>query len=147
MWGITIYGVGKEFDSASVKTFDELPTDGKVLINLTGIGNDEEARQSFKLDKSQKVRIFAIGEGTSGEMNDYAWIENADNDDVIWEMTYRKTRHAGGAKKNRMVDTRIYLDKGEYNVYFLTDGSHSFPEFNASRPDYPQKWGITITRE
>ncbi len=147
MWGITIYGAGKGFDSAAVKIFDELPTDGKVLVNLTGIGDDEEARQSFKLDKSQKVRIFAIGEGKSGEMDDYAWIEDADTDDIIWEMTYRKTRHAGGAKKNRMVETRIYLDKGEYNVYFITDGSHSFPEFNASRPDYPQKWGITITRE
>ncbi len=147
MWGITVYGVGKDFDSASVKTFDDLPTNDKVLVNLTGIGDDKEVRQSFSLDKSQKVRIYAVGEGRDGEMFDYGWIENAKSDDIIWEMTYRKTRHAGGDKKNRMVDTQIYLDKGEYNAYFTTDDSHSFPNFNAARPDYPQKWGITITRE
>jgi len=147
MWGITVYGVGKDFDSTSVKTFDELPTGGNVLVSLTGIGDDEEARQSFTLDKSQKVRINALGEGRDGEMFDFGWIENNDTDEIIWEMTYRKTRHAGGDKKNRMVDTRIYLDKGDYTVYYITDGSHSFPEFNTSRPDNPQKWGITITRE
>jgi len=147
MWGITIYGAGKNFDTSIVSTFDELPQNSNILASLIGIGDDEEVRQNFKIDKSQKVHIFAIGEGKSGEMFDYGWIENEDTDEVIWEMTYRKTRHAGGDRKNRLVDTHISLEAGNYNVYFLTDGSHSFPDFNASRPDYPQKWGITVSKE
>ncbi|PKK82951.1 MAG: hypothetical protein CVT49_11200 [candidate division Zixibacteria bacterium HGW-Zixibacteria-1] len=147
MWGITIYGAGKKFDASIVKTFDELPPNTNTLVNLTGIGDGENVRKSFKLDRSQKVHIFALGEGKGGEMYDFGWIENSSTGNIIWEMTYRKTRHAGGDQKNRKVDTYITLEPGEYDVYFETDDSHSFPNFNASRPDQPHKWGITITKE
>ncbi len=147
MWGITIYGVGKKFDPKSVPTFDELPESSNILVNLTGIGDDEEVRQSFELKNEQKITILALGEGTDGSMDDYGWIEEAETGDVIWEMTYRKTRHAGGARKNRMVNAAITLEAGKYYVYFETDGSHSFPEFNASRPDNPQKWGIRVLKQ
>jgi hypothetical protein len=77
-------------------------------------------------------------------MYDYGWIENAKTKKVVWEMTYRKTDPAGGARKNRMFDDTIMLDKGEYIVYFVTDGSHSFKDWNAARPRDPSHWGITI---
>ncbi len=67
--------------------------------------------------------------------------------ETVWEMTYRMTRPAGGDEKNRKVDTQISLEAGEYIAHFVTDDSHSFPNFNAARPDAPQKWGITITRD
>lgn len=147
MWGISVYGVGKNFDLTSVPTFDELPENANILINLTGIGNNEEVRKSFVLKKDQKVKIIALGEGSGGSMHDYGWIEEAKTGDVIWEMTYRKTRHAGGAKKNRRAVAGITLEAGKYFVYFETDGSHSFPDFNASRPDNPQKWGIRVLKQ
>ena len=145
LWGISVYGIGKNFDVSGIETFDDIPENSNILVRIIGIGDDEEIREPFTLDKSRKVHIYSLGEGKSGTMYDYAWIEDADNGDVLWEMTYRKTRHAGGAKKNREVNTDILLDAGRYYVYYVTDGSHSFPDFNASRPDYPQKWGITIT--
>ncbi len=147
MWGITIYGMGKNFNPESVPTFDELPENSNILVNLTGIGDNEEVRQSFVLKKDQKVKILALGEGRSGAMFDYGWIEEAESGEVIWEMTYRKTRHAGGAKKNRQAEAGITLEAGKYYVYFETDGSHSFPDFNASRPENPQKWGIRVIRQ
>lgn len=147
MWGISIFGMGKNFDLKSVPTFDELPENSNILVNLTGLGDDEEVRQSFVLKKNQKIKILALGEGSGGSMYDYGWIEEAESGDVIWEMTYRKTRHAGGAKKNRRVDAGITLDAGKYYVYFETDGSHSFPDFNSSRPDNPQKWGIRVLKQ
>ncbi|MBN2227505.1 MAG: hypothetical protein JW763_09085 [candidate division Zixibacteria bacterium] len=146
MWGITLYGVGKSFNVDEVKLFDDYAGSPNILVNLTGIGDNEEARERFTLDSPQKIRISALGEGRSGDMFDYGWIENAKTGEVIWEMTYRKTRHAGGADKNRKVNTTIFLEAGEYNAYFVTDGSHSFPDFNASRPNTPQKWGITISK-
>ncbi len=146
LWGITLYGVGKDFDKDDVNIFDEMPRNDRILVDLTGIGNDEEVRERFTLDSEQKVRIFALGEGKDGRMFDYGWIEDAETGEIIWEMTYRKTRHAGGAYKNRKVNARILLDKGDYYAYFLTDGSHSFPDFNESRPMSPHKWGIMIMK-
>ena len=70
-------------------------------------------------------------------MDDYAWIEEAGTGRVVWEMTYRMTEHAGGAKKNRMFNDTIRLDKGEYVVYYETDGSHSYEDWNASPPTGP----------
>lgn len=147
MWGITLFGVGSDFDPDKIPLFEELPESGNVLARMTGIGDYEEVHKEFKIDKPRKVKIFALGEGKSGEMYDYGWIENAKTGEVIWEMTYRKTDYAGGAHKNRKVATEIFLDKGEYEAYFVTDDSHSFPNFNASRPDTPQKWGMIISTE
>nr|MBN2276828.1 hypothetical protein [candidate division Zixibacteria bacterium] len=147
MWGVTIYGAGRDFDEKAVTVFDELSTSSKRLVNLVGLGDDEDVRQTFELKKPGKVHIFALGEGKDNRMYDYGWIENARTGEIIWEMTYRKTRHAGGGSKNRMVDTYINLDAGTYNAYYVTDGSHSFPDFNTSRPDRPHMWGITISQE
>lgn len=147
MWGISIYGVGKNFDAKSVSTFDEIPENGNILVNLTGIGDHEEVSKSFELKKDQKIKIIALGEGTGGSMHDFGWIEEAETGDIIWEMTYRKTKHGGGAKKNRLAEARITLEAGKYVVYYETDGSHSFPDFNASRPDNPQKWGIRVIKQ
>lgn len=147
MWGITIYGAGRGFDTTQIATFDEIPENANILVNLTGIGDDEDVRQTFEINKTQKIHIYALGEGKNGHMYDFGWIEEASSGDIIWEMTYRKTRHAGGDRKNRLVDTYITLEQGEYIVYYQTDDSHSFPDFNASRPEQPHKWGITISKE
>jgi len=147
LWGISLYGAGKDFDSDGIDVFQELPENTNILVNLVGLGDDEEVRVAFELDKAQRVHIFALGEGRDGDMYDYGWIEDARTGDIIWEMTYRKTFHAGGDDKNRMVDTQLFLDKGKYYVFFVTDDSHSFPDFNASRPTNPQKWGIQVTKK
>ncbi|MFQ5770315.1 MAG: hypothetical protein ACE5HX_07250, partial [bacterium] len=85
-----------------------------------------------------------IGEGTDGRMFDYGWIEDAEQRKVVWEMTYRKTNHAGGAKKNRLFDDTIFLKKGEYIVYYETDDSHSYNDWNSAPPYDPVNWGITV---
>ena len=48
--------------------------------------------------------IYALGEGIGGDMVDYGWIERCEERRRVWEMTYRATEHAGGAKKNRRFD-------------------------------------------
>ena len=64
-------------------------------------------------------------------MVDYGWIEDAKSGRRVWEMTYRMTEHAGGAKKNRRFDGVIRLPAGEYVLRYETDGSHSFGDWNA----------------
>lgn len=145
-WGISLAGMGEDFDNSKFSLTDEFEPSGDVLVNLTGIGDDMELSRRFSLKQATPIRIIALGEGKGRTMYDYGWIENDETGEVIWEMTYRKTRHAGGANKNRISVANIILDEGKYTVYFVTDGSHSFEDFNASPPDNPESWGVVITQ-
>ncbi|MCH9032058.1 MAG: hypothetical protein IIB00_07355 [candidate division Zixibacteria bacterium] len=144
-WGITVYGAGKNFDKNSINLFDNLPQNSSVLVNLTRLGDDEDISQRFTLKERSRVTILALGEGMGRTMYDYGWIESLDDDDVVWEMTYRRTRHAGGADKNRIARSTITLDAGRYEAFFVTDGSHSFRDFNSTKPHKPHLWGMTIS--
>jgi hypothetical protein len=37
------------------------------------------------------------------------WIENAGNGSVVWRMEEPKTTHAGGARKNRKLETALQV--------------------------------------
>ncbi len=144
-WGITLSGVGKEFSAGDFQLVDGFAPTGDMLVNLTGLGDDEDVEQTFTISKPTKVRIVALGEGRSDEMFDYGWIEKEPNGRTIWEMDYHDTRFAGGDSKNRIAIETIELQPGKYTAHFVTDGSHSFQDFNASPPDDPERWGITVT--
>jgi hypothetical protein len=90
------------------------------------------------------VRVYAIGEGRNGQMFDYGWITSADSRRRVWEMRYAGTEGAGGDPKNRMADTTLRLEKGSYVVHFISDGSHSAGDWNASAPADGSHWGITV---
>ncbi len=144
-YGISIFGLGDGFSENSFELVDQFQPGGKVLVDLTGLGDYEETSMSFSIDKDTRVRVMAMGEGKSRVMYDYGWIENKRTGEVVWEMTYRKTRHAGGADKNRMAVANLTLEKGDYIAYFTTDDSHSMERFNASPPDEPERWGMVVT--
>ncbi|MFQ6091978.1 MAG: hypothetical protein ACE5OR_04745 [bacterium] len=144
-WGITISVVDENVRPEDVKEYRERG-DPNILVNLTGLGDRERRRARFRLSGITKIRIYAIGEGDRDDMYDYGWIES-DRGRVVWEMTYRNTVHAGGARKNRLFNDTIILDAGEYEVRFVTDGSHSFEDWNANPPDDPFHWGITVMEE
>jgi hypothetical protein len=140
-WGITVLAVGDGAKNVAEYAED---SDQNVLVRLTRVGDNASEREFFTLKKSARVSIYALGEGRSGTMYDYAWIEEAKSGKVVWEMSYRMTRHAGGAKKNRVYDDVIDLNPGEYVVYFETDDSHSFKHWNDSPPPDALSWGVTI---
>jgi hypothetical protein len=141
-WGLTIAGTNG-FKKGDVTEYKE-EEDGDALVALTEVGDDEYVSKTFTLKSETKVNIFALGEGVDGRMYDYGWIENDDTGRVVWEMTYRKTDHAGGARKNRMYNDTITLEAGTYRVFYETDGSHSYGDWNSSRPYEPHNWGITV---
>jgi hypothetical protein len=143
-WGITLSVLEKESKGKSFELFEEGKKEGPYLIQMIRLRDDVKRKERFKLDKISTLHIYALGEGDRSEMYDYGWIENARTGKVVWEMTYRMTEHAGGAKKNRLFDGTIILDKGEYVACFVTDGSHSFNDWNSARPRDPSHWGITI---
>ena len=116
-----------------------------ALVDLTKLEDDEAKFAHFSLSRRTDVRIYALGEGSSGEMYDYGWIVNTANGRTVWEMKYRDTEHAGGDRKNRLVDATISLRRGNYVVYFVTDESHSYDDWNATKPLDEEGWGITVT--
>jgi len=142
-WGITIWEENENNKPGDFVVYDANQEEG-VLAQIVKVFDHARERQSLKINRGRKVRVYAIGEGDSGEMYDYGWIENATTRRVIWEMTYRRTEPAGGSKKNRLIDEVIWLDEGEYVVRFQTDDSHSFERWNSPPPDDPLHWGITV---
>lgn len=138
-WGISISGVEKGFNKSIVEEYTTY-----AIVSLNRLGDDADVEEGFTLKKPSKLRIYAIGEGRDGEMFDYGWIENVNTGKKVWDMNYYSTEHAGGTSKNRIIDQIIYLDAGTYMVYFVTDDSHSYEEWNSDRPYDPEGWGIQV---
>jgi hypothetical protein len=146
LWGITLLPARGGLDKEAVKPFDERSETSSVIARLTRMGDNERRRVRFTLERDTDVEVYALGEGDSGEMYDYAWIEDA-RGRTVWEMDYGDTDHAGGARKNRMFQGTIRLDAGEYVVHYRSDGSHSYEDWNADQPDDPGHWGVTISKK
>ncbi|MCH7495498.1 MAG: hypothetical protein IH825_05330 [Candidatus Marinimicrobia bacterium] len=142
-WGMRLISLDPKFKKESVEEYEE-KENKNILAQIVNVGDDEMVSARFNLDRRTKVRVYAIGEGRRGHMHDFGWIENVRSGRTVWEMTYRMTDHAGGAKKNRMFDGTIVLEPGEYVARYETDDSHSFNDWNASRPYDPFNWGITV---
>jgi hypothetical protein len=145
-YGITVMGTGSNFNMNIVSKYVE-QRDKNIIAQIVRVGNDANQSVPFTLDRTTRVRIYAIGEGQNREMYDYGWIEDARTGNVVWEMTYAMTFHAGGGRKNRMVKTTIVLDKGEYRLRFKSDDSHSYGHWNVDPPEDQQYWGITLYRD
>jgi hypothetical protein len=144
-WGITVLAAQGTLDSGAVARYDD-KGDPSILAQLTEVRDGEELRKRFTLDRDSDVRVYALGEGSGGEMHDHGWIENAKTGRRVWEMPYSITEHAGGAGKNRRFEGTIKLSPGEYVLRYETDGSHAFGGWNAAPPDNPEAWGITVYR-
>lgn len=142
-YGITLTAVGDGDLLAGVTEYSP-KDDPSVLAMIDEVGNREYDSESFTLGEDQDVHIYAVGEGERREMFDYAWIED-ERGRTVWEMTYRRTDHAGGAKKNRMFNDTVHLTAGEYELFYTSDGSHSYRHWNASPPRDPQSWGVVVT--
>ncbi len=143
-WGITILGVGDNFRASDVTEYNEDSDNSDVMARITRVRDWETRKERFEMKKDGNVRVYALGEGSDGRMYDYAWIENASTGKVVWEMTYRRTDHAGGARKNREFNDTIYLKSGEYLLIYESDDSHSFKDWNSAPPRDPANWGVTI---
>ncbi len=145
-WGIRLMSLSGPVDRGALSEYDPA-SDPSIVAQLIEIRDHAHRRQRFTLDRESEVRIYALGEGTGGEMYDYAWIEEVESGRSVWEMTYRSTERAGGARKNRLYNDTIRLEAGEYTLRYESDGSHSFGDWNAAPPADPFNYGVTLYRE
>ncbi len=144
--------VGRPGDSTPMfKAYSELYAKGlpddlgskKAIAQIVRVADNADLTAEFKLSQEQSVRVFAIGEGQNGEMFDFGWIEDATTGKRIWEMKQPDTKPAGGAPKNRLIDTSVMLPAGRYKLHYKTDDSHSFDNWNAFPPAI-NFWGIAL---
>jgi len=142
-WGISLRGLGRDFDAAAVRVFEE--ADGPVtIVRLAPVGDDAREHVSFAVSEPTRVKVIAVGEGERDEMFDYAWLTRKDSGTIIWKMEYADSSPAGGAKKNRRVEVFVTLEPGEYTLHYRSDGSHSIDGWNDDPPEEPQYWGVTL---
>jgi hypothetical protein len=144
-WGITLLALDGTAVSDAVEAY--VPSsDPAVLAMLTAIRDDENRSKRFSLEQETKVQVYALGEGTFGEMHDFAWIQDAKTGRAVWEMTYNTSKHAGGAEKNRQYSGTIVLPAGDYVLRYRSDGSHSWEDWNDTPPTDQANYGVTLKK-
>lgn len=74
---------------------------------------------------------------------DYGWIEDSARR-IVWRMDVDRTKYAGGALKNRIIDTCIKIKKGKYMLRYITDESHSPSQWDDLPPNDPF-YGIRVS--
>jgi hypothetical protein len=141
-WGVTIFAANKNFDKSVVTEYREKKLNS--IVEITRVGDSDYREEGLLVEKTGSFRVYALGEGKDGKMYDYGWITDAKTGDTIWKMDYFDTEPGGGSSKNRQVNEIIELQKGNYIIHYKTDGSHSYNDWNASAPDEPEKWGISL---
>jgi hypothetical protein len=140
LYGLTL-SVPSDADLPAVSLTQ--PLAWTVLSELVRVGNSQDLRSTFSLAKGQQVRVYALAEGTSRDMVDEAWIEDADGRRV-WAMERSHTHHAGGATKNRLADELVRLSRGMYTLRFRTDDSHAYGHWTDDPPFDPEHYGVTV---
>ncbi len=144
-YGITV-SVTDARERSAVSVSDAPAADQNVIVALTRMRDDDLRNAGFSLTSSTKVHICALGESSGRKrLADHGWIINTRTNERVWSMEDRETLHAGGASKNRIVDEIITLPKGDYMVYYQTDDSHSYEDWNGDPPYDPSRWGITVS--
>ncbi|MBP7460151.1 MAG: hypothetical protein KBA26_02575 [Candidatus Delongbacteria bacterium] len=117
---------------------------GDPIVQIIRVGSNKMLQERFTLPQATRIRVIAIGEGDRNTMYDYGWIAETGTGRIVWKMLYENTSKAGGVEKNRLVDEQIILDKGSYRLYYTTDDSHAFGDWNGEPPDHPSMYGIRI---
>lgn len=151
-WGVTIFALDEALAEESVtvgrapdvapeaRAPSATPTESVIWTRLEG---SVRRSYSFNLERSAHIHIRATGEISARNQYDYGWIFSTDLGEPVWEMTYENTVPAGGSQDNRKFDGIVELDAGQYILYFETDGSHHFGDFEGA-PDNPEEWGLTL---
>jgi hypothetical protein len=141
-WGLTVWAASAA-EARRVRPYDDT-RHSQAIVALTRQGNDAYATRGLTVLRPAEVRVYALGEYAHDTFADCGWIEEFKTGRRVWEMTGDNTYPAGGADKNRVADTIVALSPGDYVVYYMTDDSHAYEEWNQPPPSDPSHWGITL---
>ncbi len=138
--------ISNEDDALTLVDPEELVDNrNDAIVTFIRVGDSENLRKGFSLSADTKVNVFAIGEGVKSEYYDFGYIYDVINNKKVWMFNRSDAHHAGGGRKNIEQTAEITLPKGSYEVYYKSDDSHSFDEWNVLPPNDPQYWGIVVS--
>ena len=140
-WGMTLRAADG-FKPGSVRTFDPW-TQAWSVIEMIGIGSDEERSVSLQVEAEVDVVIHALGE-IGRTRYDYGTLLDLDRYQTVWEMTDERAVAAGGHRNNRREIALRTLQPGHYRLEYRTDGSHAYGDWRHSKPDHPERWGVSV---
>lgn len=141
-WGLALYAD----DPDAITAFD-LWRDRTPLVSFTEVPDDAERSQRFEVLQPVDVILDGTGEITDdGSVYDFGELLKEDGGRLqrVWKMSLDGSTHAGGGSKNRREVLFTRLDPGIYTLRYETDGSHAYGDWNTSRPDYPERWGVSL---
>ena len=128
-----------QYTHSVYEKIDSLLNARRPLASVLQIENAENAATPFEITSEVRALVVSVGEGTQ-EMSDYGWLEK--NGEPVWQMSFERTRHAGGAAKNRIQISTVTLLPGSYQLKYRSDDSHSYGHWNQLAPSDPDWWGI-----
>lgn len=138
-WGITLTAM----PASVVAPFDPLSS-RQPLIELTRVRDSEQRQAQFKVNEPIRLAAYAVGEVGESSRYDWGWLRNNDSQNMVWEMTYARSRQSGSDASNRAELAFFRLEPGTYTLGYETDDSHSFDSWLHGRPEHPERWGVTL---
>lgn len=141
-WGLSLFAQ----DTDAVSALDPWQL-GTPVLRLTQVPDDARWTQRFRVAQPTTVVVSSTGEITGpGDAWDYGQLlrETPSGAESIWKMSWETSQPAGGSKKNRTETAFLTLAPGTYTLAYRTDGSHAYDDWNADRPDYPNRWGAAL---
>ncbi len=141
-WGVSLTAEGSDRSGWRIVPDAGLPA---PVITIDRVGDNQCIRRPFLVSRPVRALVRSYGERASdGGWADHGWIERASDLEAIWIPDQDRSSFAGGAAKNRLVESVVDLKPGAYELCFATDDSHAFGDWNAEEPWEPEAWGITL---
>jgi ligand-binding sensor domain-containing protein/serine phosphatase RsbU (regulator of sigma subunit) len=135
----------RTYDLKLLDFIDSLNTKGNTFAQIVKVGDYQDLKKEFKVDKQSDVMVVSVGEGILvNGMLDYGWLIGEKSDTVWSQKNFNNSFYIGGNLKNRITVGIITLDKGNYTIRYKSDDSHSYGKWNAEAPIDSTLWGIQV---
>lgn len=108
--------IGEVRDASDLSEWFRILWDETYLYLLIEVEDDVKRQAAFFFDRGSIVD---------------------EKDQVVWEMHFDNSIHAGGALKNRRQEDTLVLVSGKYTVRYTTDENHAAGHWDDVPPDDP----------
>lgn len=123
---------------------DEFESPEGLVWTSGAVRNSDTYEYLFQVSAPVAVRVQSVGEVAEGEVVDGGLIQTLAGREMVWEFG-PDAPWAGGAQRNRRVDTVLTLDPGLYRARYASNRSHAYRSWRGNPPYIPSDWGMTIT--
>lgn len=124
-----------------LQSLDSLQNDAVVIHE---VGNQQLLIRNIEVTKPSRFLIYSLAElSTTKGWADFGWLENYAGD-TLWLPELDNSFHAGGLYYNRLLIDTLWLQPGQYRLFYRTNKEHAFGDFLIAGPRNPHNWGIKM---